>query len=369
MDIRFISSRTELLEGEAVQQLESVARLSGVEFVVGLPDLHPGKGVPVGCAVATREVVYPHLIGNDIGCGMAMWKTDVNLRRLKLGKLEDRICGLENCSSSEERQELDLRGLKRSSCDRSLGTIGGGNHFAELQQIEEIRDEASARELRLDSRSAYVLIHSGSRGLGDVVLQKHLRHHGAGGLSVAAEEGQDYLQSHDHAVSWAKVNREVIARRFSRFFGAELETLLDSPHNFLAREQLESGSVWVHRKGAASADCEPLIIPGSRGALSYLVRPVGPQGENANSLSHGAGRKWRRSECRRRLSDKFERSALQRTPLGGRVICEDSDLLYEEAPQAYKRIETVIEALEKASLISVIASLRPLLTYKTRRAR
>ena len=128
-------------------------------------------------------------------------------------------------------------------------------------------------------------------------------------------------------------------------------------------------TVWLHRKGAAPSDKGPVVIPGSRGTLSYLVQPVGEQSANAWSIAHGAGRKWTRSESRLRVRERFHRDELVQTGLGGRVICEERDLLYEEAPMAYKNIETVIADLVNAGLVTVIATLRPLLTYKTRKQR
>jgi release factor H-coupled RctB family protein len=128
-------------------------------------------------------------------------------------------------------------------------------------------------------------------------------------------------------------------------------------------------TVWLHRKGAAPSDKGPLVIPGSRGTLSYLVQPVGDQSGNGWSVAHGAGRKWARSESRLRARERFHWNELVQTGLGGRVICEERDLLYEEAPMAYKNIETVIGDLVGAGLVTVIATLRPLLTYKTRKQR
>jgi release factor H-coupled RctB family protein len=109
------------------------------------------------------------------------------------------------------------------------------------------------------------------------------------------------------------------------------------------------------------------VIPGSRGSLTYLVQPIGDGESHAWSLAHGAGRKWARSETRLRMRERFGVLELVHTPLGGRVICEERELLYEEAPAAYKNIEAVIADLVDAGLVSVIATFRPLLTYKTRK--
>ena len=134
----------------------------------------------------------------------------------------------------------------------------------------------------------------------------------------------------------------------------------------MAPVEADGGAVWLHRKGAVAAKAGPLVIPGSRGALSYIVKPVGDGAVHAWSLAHGAGRKWARSETRLRVRERFRVPELVQTSLGSRVICEDRDLLYEEAPMAYKPVESVIEALANAGLIQVIATLRPVLTYKTR---
>jgi release factor H-coupled RctB family protein len=113
-----------------------------------------------------------------------------------------------------------------------------------------------------------------------------------------------------------------------------------------------------------------VVIPGSRGTLSYLVRPMMEQVGQAEagwSLAHGAGRKWKRGEVKARLKDRYRPADLGQTALGGRVICEDKELLYEEAPEAYKDIDVVVGALVEAGLCAIVATLRPLITYKTRR--
>ena len=166
---------------------------------------------------------------------------------------------------------------------------------------------------------------------------------------------------------WAKANRTLIAKRFVSKLGAEAECVWDGCHNSITRHESNGEAAWIHRKGAVAVDNDLVVIPGSRGSLSYIVKPIGDGESHAWSLAHGAGRKWARSDARQRMRERFSVSELAQTPLGGRVICEERDLLYEEAPAAYKNIEAVIQDLIDAGLVSVIATFRPLLTYKTRK--
>ncbi len=198
-------------------------------------------------------------------------------------------------------------------------------------------------------------------------MREHTAVHGAEGLPANSEEGARYLARHNVGVEWAKANRALIAQRLAEGLQAEHRVVLDSPHNTVTPLEMDGSSGWLHRKGAAPSDNGPVVIPGSRGTLSYLVLPIGDQSVNAFSLAHGAGRKWNRSESRGRLSDRYRADDLTHTKLGGRVICEDRDLLFEEAPEAYKNIETVIAELVELKLIKIIATLKPVLTYKTRR--
>jgi len=135
---------------------------------------------------------------------------------------------------------------------------------------------------------------------------------------------------------------------------------LDICHNsVLAKE-----GRYLHRKGAAPSDQGLVIIPGSRGSLSYLVKPVGNFASAGHSLAHGAGRKWKRSEAMGKLSNRYKAQDLKTTALGSRVICEDKALLFEEAPEAYKDIHQVILDLEGFGLIKQVATFRPLITFK-----
>ena len=367
--VRLIASTRSWIEGEAVRQLYAAARLDGVRLAAGFPDLHPGKGTPVGAAFVTEGVIYPHLIGGDIGCGMALFRTNLVRREAKLDRWVNLRFELEHPQDDYEGSFLSERDLESTDSDASLGTIGGGNHFAELQAVEEVFDADQFAQLDLGREQLVVLVHSGSRGLGESILRAHWDQHFGTGIDVASFAAEEYLRSHDFAVRWAKVNRELIARRFVGALGAEAECLWDGCHNSITRCEGGDGALWVHRKGAVATDGEFVVIPGSRGSLTYVVRPTGDGASHGWSLAHGAGRKWARSEARLRMRERFGVDQLVQTTLGGRVICEERDLLYEEAPAAYKNIDSVVQDLVDAGIVSLIATFRPLLTYKTRKLR
>ncbi|MDE9431149.1 RtcB family protein [Xenorhabdus bovienii] len=122
---------------------------------------------------------------------------------------------------------------------------------------------------------------------------------------------------------------------------------------------------WLHRKGATPSDQGAVIIPGSRGDYSYLVQPLASD-RSLFSLAHGAGRKWMRGECKARLTGRYNAEQLSRTAFGSRVICLDKQLIFQEAPEAYKPIGGVMDAMLQAGLVKLIARLKPVLTYKTR---
>jgi len=367
--VRLFASAQSWIEGEAVRQLYATAKLDGVRLAVGFPDLHPGKGSPVGAAFVTDGVIYPHLIGGDIGCGMALFRTDLVRRDAKLDRWAKLPFELEHSWDQVVSDFLAEHNLESTDFDAVLGTIGGGNHFAELQTVEKVLDAGEFKKLDLGKQQLVVLVHSGSRGLGESVLRAHVDQHFAEGVDADSFPADEYLRGHDFAIRWAKVNRDLIVRRFVAALGAEAEYLWDGCHNSITRRDSDGESVWVHRKGAVDADGDFVVIPGSRGSLSYVVKPLSDGDSHAWSLAHGAGRKWARSDTRLRMRERFSVSELAQTPIGGRVICEERDLLYEEAPAAYKNIEAVIADLVNAGLVSVIATLRPLLTYKTRKPR
>jgi len=367
--VRVIASPQSWIEGEAVRQLEATARLDGMQLAVGMPDLHPGKGSPVGAAFASRGVVHPFLVGNDIGCGIGLWRTDLPRRKPKRDRWASKLYGLERPWDGDTAAWLERFGVPALGPEPALGTLGGGNHFAELSFFDEVHDDAAFSALGLSQGCFALLVHSGSRGLGDAILREHTDRFGARGLPAHSPEAQRYLGRHDRAVAWGRANRALIAHRFLSCLGADGERAADVCHNSVTRAHLAGEALWLHRKGAAPVDEGPVVIAGSRGAKSYLVLPCGNGEANARSLAHGAGRRWPRTDARRRLEDRFTAEALTQTALGSLVVCEDKDLLFEEAPPAYKNIDRVIQDLTEAGVARVVASLTPLITYKVRAAR
>ncbi|MEZ4452839.1 MAG: RNA ligase RtcB family protein [Nannocystaceae bacterium] len=367
--VRVIASPGSWIEGEAVAQLERTATLPGMRAAIGMPDLHPGKGSPIGAAYLVEGRLYPHLVDNDIGCGMGLWPTDLEAEGRTPRAFErwvNRARALGEPWDGDPSAILAAAGVDASLRPESLGTVGGGNHFAEAQAIDAIDDEAAASALGLERGRVYVLVHSGSRGLGESILRAHVARFGGAGVEEGSDEAESYVRRHDEACVWARVNRRVVAGRLAEALGGSIAApILDVTHNGVEKIDHRGCACWLHRKGAAPSTRGPVVIPGSRGAMSYLVEPCGAVDEAGYSLAHGAGRRWQRGTARERLRDRYRPDALTRTALGSHVICDDRELLYEEAPEAYKDIDAVVGDLEAAGLVRVIARLRPILTYKT----
>lgn len=344
------------IEGRAEQQLHTLTQWEGVQKIAAFPDLHPGKYGPVGCAVLADRI-YPQLIGNDIGCGMSLFQLDLPVRKLKLEKAMRRMRVLGEPDAQDQCWRLEEHGLPTDLFATSLGTVGGGNHFCEVQKLVEA--EAGCE---LDHTRLYLLVHSGSRGFGNAVLNG-LGEGAFGGLAPDSEAGQAYLRAHDHAVAWANLNRLILAERAAEALRADLVAVANAPHNLLS----PFGSDWLHRKGAAVADGGVVPLAGSRASASYLVAGSG-HGEALSSIAHGAGRRYDRSSMHGRVRGKrSDLDAMTRTPFGGRVLCEDRDLLIEEAPLAYKSAQAVVEDLEKTGAGHRVGTFHPLLTFKKTR--
>lgn len=348
-----ITSGKNWIEQAAVDQLKGVSRFPGVVRAVGLPDLHPGKS-PVGIAVLTQGRFYPHLIGNDIGCGMSLFNTNVKMKKFKQDKWVTRLNYIRELGDIPNVYSFE------GECPiTGFGTIGSGNHFAEFQCVERVWDQDRFEKLGILEGQVLLLIHSGSRGYGQEILSKY---YFPEGIEEDSEKAHRYLLEHDRALLWAGRNREAAADKLLAWLAVDhkADLALDSCHNYL--EKREDG--WLHRKGSVSAKQKAVLIPGSRGSLTYLCIPGSDTEVSLDSVSHGAGRKWARSICKSRIDKKYDRDSIRSTEFKSRVVCHDTNLLFAEAPEAYKNVEQVIQSLSDFGLIDVIATFRPLITFK-----
>ena len=358
--VRIFASSTSWIEGAAVRQLEQLAERPGVLAVAGMPDLHPGHHGPVGCAAEADGIVHPDVIGTDIGCGMQFWLLDLAEHRLRIDKAAERLAALEGPWDEDVATMLEQEGIEAGGFVESLGTVGGGNHFCELQTVAEIVDAVAAEKAGLRLGALALLVHSGSRGLGAAVLARHYAR-GTDGLALE-EGGREYLAEHDSAVRFASLNRRVIASRAMQALRADGDKLADIPHNFAQ----VVGSRVLHRKGAAPADQGLVPVPGSRGAMTYLVEPLPSPDGALRSIAHGAGRKHDRASMEKRVRKKASDLArLERNPFGGYVLCSDRRLLIEEAPSAYKDIGKVVDDMTANAMVRPVAIMRPIITFKT----
>jgi len=336
MGIIIIKNKKLWMEENAIQQLKNIAEFKNVVDVAGLPDLHQGK-TPVGATIKTQKMIYPFFIGNDIGCGMSLFDTNIKMKKVNIQKY---IRLLENTKIS-------------GSC-----SIGGGNHFAELQMIDKIYDKQNVGSLNIDKNHLMLLIHSGSRKLGDDIYRQYAS---TNGLEEGTKEFDDYFKEHRKAIEYAKKNRMMIANALMNQLKVKYHNhlIIDCIHNYIEDDE----GNYYHHKGTVSAWDPYAIIAGSRGTYSYIVQCI-PTKKTLYSISHGAGRKWARHLCEGRLETKYKKDEMKSTQLGGRVICHSNHLLYEEASEAYKNIDDVIDTLIEYECIKLVARLKPLVTYK-----
>ncbi len=429
----------------SISQLVNVTTLPGiVDAALGMPDMHEGYGFPVGGVAATRlpdGVISPGGIGFDINCGVRLLVSDLgetdvapSLERLvhemsrnvpagygRHGRLAltrdemDRVLG-EGCpylvrehglGRPEDLGFIESHGViaganpaqvserAKQRGEDQLGTLGGGNHFIEVQVVDAIFDDGAAHALRLFQGQVTVLIHTGSRGLGhqvctdyvklmDQVLHKY-------GITVpdrqlacvpfSSPEGRSYFGAMCAAVNFAFCNRQVIAHRAQEAFrrvlpdqpGAELRLVYDVAHNTAKVERHQDRELCVHRKGATRAFGpsseeipaayrnvgQPVLIPGSMGTASYVL--VGTDEAGALSFSstcHGAGRAMSRGAAKRRVQGHVLRKEL--LARGIVVRCPSNQELAEEAPLAYKDVHRVVDVVHRAGIARRVARLRPI---------
>ncbi|AUX46817.1 hypothetical protein SOCE26_083260 [Sorangium cellulosum] len=396
---RLVAREDVWLEGNAVQQLARVAALPGCVRAVGMPDLHAGRGIPVGAAFAFAGRVVPQLIGGDAGCGVRLVATaigraapDLLERRARQAMEDDPLDGCDAREVFERVWRRGVRGLAeldgapealvrlaaaepedglrpsgdaspyRAGFEGALGSIGGGNHFLEIARVGPARDPAAAAALGLAAGDLVVLAHSGSRGLGGALGQRW------GDVVLEGDAAEPYLGELAGACRFAQANRFLLAYRMLRALGAsrpsKIKGGLDLIHNGVDRETVGGEPAWVHRKGAAPARGDDFtIVLGSRGAPSWVMRSSDAE-SGLRSVAHGAGRKMARGEAREKIAAKYRRRELTRTELGGRVVCDDPALLLEEHPDVYKPIEPVVESLVEAGLATAVAPLVPVVTVK-----
>jgi release factor H-coupled RctB family protein len=379
--VTVFASPSSWIESDAVAQCHQVAALDGMIHVAGMPDLHPGKGAPIGAAMLS-SVLYPFLVGSDIGCGIAVFP--VRLKRAVPEKLAARFPDLDE---PVDPAAFGLDDPIPAAWTEGLGTVGRGNHFVELARVDRARVEeppgrlpggkpagaeptgdsspgsgAARDDDRLADGDLVLVVHSGSRGLGEQILRAHTSVHGAGPAADVAA----YLAAHDEAVRWGSLNRRLLAARVASALGATLgDPVVDRCHNLVT---VRPDGTFLHRKGAAPGDGGQVLVAGTRGTRSALVR-THAGAEAGWSVAHGAGRKMSRADALRRGRAKHTVDELRRTAVGSVVVCGDRQLLFEEAPTAYKRIEQVIGDLVSFGLATPVADTVPLVTYKTADAR
>ncbi|MFT3927468.1 MAG: RtcB family protein [Myxococcales bacterium] len=389
-----IANASVWMESEAIEQLHRVASLEPCLRAVGMPDLHPGRGIPIGAAFLFAGSVLPDLVGGDAGCGvlvlvghkdgprgdalerrvLAAWDEpflpEVDAEELvqvawrfgprALARVDGVPEALAELAQQFEDDEAPSGDLPPGPAHAlQLGTVGGGNHFAEISRVDRIADKERARTLAFSKDAQVIMVHSGSRALGAAL---HARYAGA---NLSGDAIERYLSDLRGAIRYARTNRLLAGWRLARAAGlgtrARIASLFDIVHNAVERRQ---DNTFLHRKGAAPAERDqPTVVLGSRGAASWVMQGLGNDACLC-CVAHGAGKRMGRSDAHAKLKNRYTRASLARTALGSRVICDDTSLMYEEHPDAYKPIEPVVESLEQAASAARVAALIPLITVK-----
>ena len=380
------------VEPGALAQAMDLARHPALErYVALMPDCHEGYGMPIGGVIAARNAILPSAVGVDIGCGMVAVETnlpaerlaDMRQRRAIQEKLKERIpVGEGVCHKEKQEWEGFERYFDKNGavCDfpsnldrRNLGTLGGGNHFIELQKSDE--------------GFVWLMIHSGSRNLGQRV-EKHyqavakkldeafrvtLPNPELAFLPMDVQEGRDYFRDMMFALAYALENRRRMMAVFKETLAEavpEVEFIreINIHHNYAAQEKHLGGEFIIHRKGATSAKEDEIgIIPGSMGTASYIVRGLGNP-ESFMSCSHGAGRRMSRVAASRNLTVEECDAAMDGIVFERWGKYKGFDRRHKglldlsEAPQAYKAIDEVIAA--EADLVEPLVRLTPMAVLK-----
>jgi len=432
----------------SLRQLQNVATLPGiVEPALTMPDIHWGYGFPIGGVAAfdPKEggVVSPGGVGFDVNCGVRLLTSEIDREELELRK--DRLADAlyEAVPSGMGRGRTDFRmsreelaevlvegpapliergfgeaedlghiesGGKLSGADPGavsarayerglpqLGTLGSGNHFLEVQYVDEVYDEEAAEVFGLREGWVTVLIHSGSRGLGHQVCQEYVERfleaaprYGVelvdrqlAAAPIESPEGEDYLRAMASAANFAFANRQLISHFTREAFASvgfeerRLRLLYDLAHNNAKFEMYAGREVLVHRKGATRAFGpgtaelpeeyhsvgQPVLVPGDMGRYSFVLAGTeGAMRETFGSSAHGAGRKMSRRKAKKVARDRDVVGELKEK--GILVRAAGRATVDEEMSEAYKDAADVIEATHGAGIGRRVARLRPLIVVK-----
>jgi tRNA-splicing ligase RtcB len=343
-----------------------------------MPDAHLGFGMPIGGVMATRDVIIPNAVGVDIGCGMCAVKTSLKtIEKESLLAILNEIkrsvpVGFRHHKKKQSQQRLPKPTVQTPvvkkqypSALNQIGTLGGGNHFIEIQQGSD--------------GFVWLMVHSGSRNVGYQVANHYNKlavrlnqkkgapipkNWGLAFLPLDSELGQTYKAEMEYCVNFALANRRLMMDRIKNAVAAIFsETLfgemINIAHNYAALEKHFGQKVMVHRKGATQARAGQLgIIPGSQGAMSYIVKGLGNP-ESFESCSHGAGRKMGRKQAQRQLDLAKEQKKLDDMGVIHSVY-RKKDL--DEAAGAYKEISVVMA--NQTDLVEIFVELRPLAVIK-----
>jgi tRNA-splicing ligase RtcB len=391
-----VKSWCEAVEPQALKQAYNLANHPAIAHHVALmPDCHVGYGMPIGGVIAAKDALIPNAVGVDIGCGMVAVETDLPaarlaempVRRAFMERVKRHVPvgeghghGSAQAWEGFERfrdEHPEAAALWPSGLDRhNLGSLGGGNHFIELQAS--------------DAGFVWLMIHSGSRNLGQRVATHYhaeakrvneqyrvaLPDPDLAFLPADSKAGEAYLRDMTFALAYALENRRRMMAACKEALAevapeARVLREVNIHHNYAALESHFGRNFYVHRKGATRARLgEVGIIPGSMGTPSYIVRGLGNP-ESFSSCSHGAGRAMSRTEAGRQLTEDACNQAMKGIAFDRWGACKKSkwgkkrdraSVDLSEAPQAYKDIEAVIDA--ERDLVEPTVKLRPLAVVK-----
>lgn len=363
------------IEDGALAQIRNLANLPfAFNSVAIMPDAHQGYGMPIGGVLATHSMVIPNAVGVDIGCGMCAIQTslkELSIETLKkiMGEIRHAVpVGFNHHKERQEETRMPDETFKKGIiCERQhqsatyqVGTLGGGNHFIEIQKGSD--------------GNIWIMIHSGSRNLGkqvadyynDIAVKLNEKWISSvpkewelAFLPIDSDEGKQYISEMNYCVEFAFKNRLLMMENIKSIFVANtqcsFEPIINIAHNYARLEHHMGRDVMVHRKGATSARRGEIgIIPGSQGTKSYIVKGKGNI-ESFQSCSHGAGRRMGRKQAERTLNLEEEIKKLNDQGIvHGIRTTKDLD----EASGAYKDISVVME--NQKDLVEIVVELSPL---------